>query len=205
MMRTLRSALSLPQAYQLSWNVVGGRGEIKVVAEEYVRPEPGCRILDIGCGPGTLVPYLPRSEYVGIDVSSDYIESARKRFPDATFICERVSNYKPPHCSYFDIVLAMGVVHHLDDAEALRLFQIAHEALKTGGKLVTVDGVFTKDQSLAAHFLLTRDRGGFVRNEQGYVQIASKVFTTVKATIRNDLLWIPYTHIIMECISEKEA
>jgi cyclopropane fatty-acyl-phospholipid synthase-like methyltransferase len=36
--------------------------------------------------------------------------------------------------SHFDIVLAIGVLHHLDDAEVLQLFKIAHAALKNGGE-----------------------------------------------------------------------
>ncbi len=115
-------------------------------------------------------------------------------------MCERVSQYTLSQPSYFDIVLALAIVHHLDDPEALRLFQIAREALKPGGKLVTLDGVWTNDQSIAAHYLLARDRGQFVRSEEGYVQIASRVFSNVKPSIRHDLLPIPYSHIILECL-----
>ena len=102
--------------------------------------------------------------------------------------------------SYFDVALALGVVHHLDDAEARQLFQTAHDALRPGGKLVTLDGVFAPHQSAVARYLVRRDRGKFVRSEEGYVQIASQVFSAVKATLRHDLLRIPYTHIIMECV-----
>jgi hypothetical protein len=91
-------------------------------------------------------------------------------------------------------------VHHLDDQEARQLFQIAFDALKSGGKLITFDGVFTNDQSAAARWLLIRDRGEYVRNEGEYVKIASQVFVNVKATIRRDLLRIPYTHLILECV-----
>jgi cyclopropane fatty-acyl-phospholipid synthase-like methyltransferase len=200
MIRTIRSVLALPQAYQLFWNVIGGPGRSRTLVTEYIRPKTGDRILEIGCGPGTIVPYLPDSEYVGFDASAEYIEQASRRFPQARFVCERVSQYTLPQRSYFDSVLALGIVHHLDDSEALQLFQIAHEALKPGGKLVTLDGVWTNGQSSAAKALLARDRGEFVRSEDAYVGIASKVFDNVKANIRHDLLRIPYTHIILECI-----
>jgi len=200
MIRTLRSVLALPQAYQLFWNVIGGPARSRTLVTEYIRPKAGDRILEIGCGPGTIVPYLPQCEYVGFDASSDYIEQAHRRFPEARFVCERVSQYTLPQRAYFDAVLALGIVHHLDDPEALQLFQIAHEALKPGGKLVTLDGVWTNHQSSAAKALLARDRGEFVRSEEAYVGIASKAFDNVKTSIRHDLLRIPYTHIIMECI-----
>lgn len=200
MIRTIRSVLAVPQAYQLFWNVIGGPARSRILVKDYIRPKTGDRILEIGCGPGTIVPYLPSCEYVGFDASPSYIEQARQRFPQARFVCERVSEYTLPERSYYDSVLALGIVHHLDDSEAQQLFQIARDALKPGGKLVTLDGVWTNDQSSTARALLARDRGEFVRNEGAYVGIASHAFDNVKASIRHDLLRIPYTHIILECI-----
>lgn len=200
MIRTIRSVLALPQAYQLFWTVIGGPHRSKILVDHYIRPRPGDRILEIGCGPGTIVPYLPESEYVGFDMSPEYVAQAQKKFPQARFVCERVSEYTLRERSYFDIVLALGIVHHLDDAEARRLFQIAHDALKPGGKLVTLDGVWSNGQSSGARALLARDRGEHIRDEEGYVRIASKVFDNIKVSIRHDLLRIPYTHIIMECV-----
>jgi cyclopropane fatty-acyl-phospholipid synthase-like methyltransferase len=200
MLQSIRSVLAIPAAYNLWWNVVGGPGWAKVLVSEYVQPKVGARILEIGCGPGTIARYLPRVEYVGFDVSSKYIEMARKRFPQAQFVCERVSQFSLAKQHSFDVVLALGILHHLDDQEAGQLFKIAHDALKSGGKLVTFDGVFTNDQSAAARWLLARDRGEYVRNEKGYVKIASQVFANVRTTIHHDLLRVPYTHLILECV-----
>jgi len=200
MLQSIRSVLAIPAAYNLWWNVVGGPGWAKVLVSEYVQPKEGARILEIGCGPGTIARYLPQAEYVGFDVSSKYIEMARKRFPQAQFVCERVSQFSLAKQQSFDVVLALGILHHLDDQEAGQLFRIAHDALKSGGKLVTFDGVFTNDQSAAARWLLARDRGEYVRNERGYVKIASQVFANVRPTIRHDVLRIPYTHLILECV-----
>ena len=76
----------------------------------------------------------------------------------------------------------------------------ARRALKPGGKLVTVDGVWTNDQSATARWLLARDRGEYVRGEQEYVKIASQEFGNIKPSVRHDLLRIPYTHLILECV-----
>jgi cyclopropane fatty-acyl-phospholipid synthase-like methyltransferase len=200
MFQSIRSVLAIPAAYNLWWKVVGGPAWAKVLVGQYIQPRVGARILEIGCGPGTIAGYLPDSEYVGLDVSSKYIEMARKRFPRAQFVCQRVSQFSLAKQQGFDAVLALGIVHHLDDQEAGQLFQIAYDALKSGGKLVTFDGVWTHDQSAAARWLLARDRGEYIRNEREYVKIASEVFANVKASVRHDLLRIPYTHLVLECV-----
>ena len=200
MFQSIRSVLAIPAAYNLWWRVVGGPAWAKVLVGQYIQPRAGARILEIGCGPGTIAGYLPDSEYVGFDMSSKYIEMARKCFPHAHFVCERVSQFSLAKQQSFDAVLALGIVHHLDDQEARQLFQIAYDALKSGGKLITFDGVWTNDQSAAARWLLARDRGEYVRNEREYVKIASEVFANVKASVRHDLIRIPYTHLILECV-----
>jgi cyclopropane fatty-acyl-phospholipid synthase-like methyltransferase len=200
MTQYLRRVLAIPTAYQLWWNVVGGPAVAKVLVNDYVQSGAGSRILEIGCGPGTIVGYLPSCDYLGFDLSPEYIELAKKRFPKAHFACERVSQFTLAREQSFDVVLALGIVHHLDEAEARQLFQIAYDALKSGGKLVTIDGVWTDGQSPVARWLLARDRGEYVRSEREYVGIASHVFSDIRPSIRHDLLRIPYSHLILECI-----
>jgi len=199
MLQPIRSFLSIPVVYQLWGNAVGGSTSLKTLVDEYIQPKQDDKILEIGCAPGTIVPYLPQSGYLGFDLSAEYIAQARTRFPNTHFVCERVSKFSLTNPHSFDVVLAIGIVHHLDDAEALQLFQIAHHALKPGGRLVTIDGVFTADQSPAARWLLKRDRGEHVRSEKEYLQIASQVFGDVMPTVRHDLLRIPYSHLILQC------
>jgi SAM-dependent methyltransferase len=199
MIETFRPILNLPWAYQMWGSVVGSDGYRKTLAKEHIRARPSDRILDVGCGPGSMVPYLPRSEYVGFDANPDYIQQARRRFPEAHFTCDRVNEYNLPQSEYFDIVIALGILHHLDDQEAVQLFRMARRTLKPQGRLITLDSVWVAGQSRLAKFLLSRDRGRFVRHAEQYVALASTSFSTVNSIVRHDMLRIPYSHLVLEC------
>jgi cyclopropane fatty-acyl-phospholipid synthase-like methyltransferase len=205
MLQSIRSILSVPTVYRLWGEVVGGSSSVQTLVREYIRPTSDAKILEIGCGPGNMVPYLPQSGYLGFDLSPEYIDQARKRFPKARFACERVSQFKLAAEQSFDLVLAIGVIHHLDDSEAIQLFEVAHQALKAGGRLVTVDGVFTDDQSGTARWLLSKDRGSYVRTKDAYLSLAKDVFEDVTPVVRHDLLRIPYTHLILQCIRRESS
>jgi cyclopropane fatty-acyl-phospholipid synthase-like methyltransferase len=199
MIERVRSVLSFSWAYQAFWQAIGGDRRNRILVRDFICPSPGDCILDIGCGPGTMVPYLPPADYVGFDASEEYIGRAKRRFPEAQFICQKVSQHNVAKREYFDIVLALGILHHLDDAEAATLFQIAHTAMKPGGRLVTIDGVWTEHQSPIAKYLLARDRGRFVRSEAGYRKLAADIFSNVECSVLHDLLRVPYSLMIMKC------
>jgi cyclopropane fatty-acyl-phospholipid synthase-like methyltransferase len=99
----------------------------------------------------------------------------------------------------FDIVLAIGIFHHLTDKEAIEMFELADTLLKPDGRFITFDGVYTPGQGFFTRFFLSNDRGKYVRTEDQYRAIAQKYFTDIHVSIRDDLLRLPYTHIIMEC------
>lgn len=199
MIERLRSILEIPWAYQMWNHFVGADWSRQELVTRYICPRKNEKLLDIGCGPGNMVPYLPEVEYVGFDSNSEYIAQAKKSFPQLRLLCGRVEDESLPAFERFDIAIAIGVVHHLEDTEASQLFRLAHQALKEGGRLITLDGVWTEDQSPVAKFLLRRDRGRFVRNKEAYIALASQYFLTVGATVRHDMLRIPYSHLILEC------
>jgi SAM-dependent methyltransferase len=199
--RLLRPLLGSPLIYRGFGDLIGAHRARSRFVSEFIRANPGDRVLDIGCGPGILFPYLAQTEYVGFDVSPEYVEAARARFGSrARFVCERVSEHVVREMASFDVAIASGVLHHLDDAEAATLMRVAHASLRPGGRLFTFDGCYTTPQGPVARYILSRDRGQHVRTRDGYVRLASSVFPEVQATVRTDLLRIPYTHVILECV-----
>ena len=99
----------------------------------------------------------------------------------------------------FDIVLALGILHHLDDGEATRLLSLAKSVLKARGRLLCVDPCYIDGQSSIARLIISLDRGQNVRREAEYETLARGVFAEVTASVRHDLNNIPFTHLVMEC------
>lgn len=195
-----RSLLARPAVYALFRRLVGRDSSRLSYAREHLRARPGQRVLDLGCGTGDILEFLPPVRYVGFDISSDYIEHARRRFGErGEFHCRAVEEDMSVELGVFDLVIAHGVLHHLDDTEVTGLLRVARRALTPGGRLVTFDGCFTPDQSAAARLVVSLDRGEHVRDAPSYERLARGVFEDVRSFVRHDLLRIPYTHIILEC------
>lgn len=202
----IKSILSNPLVYNfLQWSV-GGKSARQQHINEYIRPEASMTILDIGCGPAEILNFLPEAiNYYGFDLNPDYIEHAKQKFGSkGTFICNDVNKNIAKDLPKFDLVLATAILHHLNDEEAIQLFKTAASVMKENGRLVTFDCCYTDDQSGLAKFIIKQDRGQNTRTLDEYQELAKKVFPDVKATIRHDLLRIPYTHIIMECRSHEK-
>ena len=98
-----------------------------------------------------------------------------------------------------DIVLAFGLIHHLNDEESSSLFDVAKRVLGAKGVLLTLDPVFVPCQSGLARYIISKDRGTAVRLENGYKEIARKHFTSVESYVDLKPLRIPYTGIVMKC------
>lgn len=194
-----RAALSSPMIYDFFQNIMGARSARSEFVREHVRPLPGYRILDIGCGTAKILDYLPDVEYYGFDLSQQYIDEAALRYGTrGHFNCALVEQAMLDHLKPFDIVLAIGVGHHLDDEQAGGLMSLACSALREGGRLVTIDPCYADDQNPVSRFLVSRDRGQNVRDLAGYFALAKSVFADTVAQVRHRA-WIPYTHCIMEC------
>jgi 2-polyprenyl-3-methyl-5-hydroxy-6-metoxy-1,4-benzoquinol methylase len=96
---------------------------------------PRAAILELGCGAGFAVHSLPPDfrSYVGLDYSKELISYA-KEFNSPTN-CEFVAtNIKQYDGCDFDLIFAIGLLHHLDDPTAV-LTQVV-SWLKPGGWLV---------------------------------------------------------------------
>jgi SAM-dependent methyltransferase len=195
----LRSILGHPRVYTLFQRLMGAHSGWQRLVGQYVKAKEGDALLDVGCGPGDLLGYLPAVRYWGFDISEAYIEQARRTHGGrGEFRCKLLTMDDLRELPAFDVVVASGVLHHMDDGVAEEFLQIAHAALRTNGRLVTVDPCLVPGQNPVARFLIERDRGQNVRDERGYGDLARTVFETVATQTRHKA-WVPYTHCYMEC------
>jgi SAM-dependent methyltransferase len=170
------------------------------LVQTYVRPRPGLRVLDLGCGPGDLIEHLPGVSYTGTDLSAAYIDSARRRFGDrGRYFVGGVEDLDAIELGEFDVVVAKSLLHHIDRAAALHLFDLASGVLAEDGRLVTLDAAYTSEMSRASRFIVGRDRGQSILTPDGYEALARMAFADVAASVHHDLLRIPYTHVFLCC------
>jgi SAM-dependent methyltransferase len=201
----VRAALSYSTIYDLFQRMMGARKGRSILSSRYIKAQSGDRVLDIGCGTAETRDYLPAVEYYGFDPNPQYIKAAQERFhhvPGCIFRCAYLDEIGLGTLPKFDIALAIGVLHHLDDETAVKLANLARFALKNKGRLILLDPCFVEGQSPIARFLAMHDRGQHVRDLNGYRHLMTPIFRIVNTEIRHDLVRFPYTHLIMECMAE---
>jgi len=199
MLARLGSVLESPRVYLAYQGLVGGLRARHKCIREYIPRKPGLTVLDIGCGPGYVISDFQEPIYHGFDVSPEYISWARKKYPNGSFYCREFDESALERLPKADVVLMMGVIHHLDDATSLNLLQLTRRAMKTNGCLYTMDGCYRPGQSRIAKFFLDEDRGQYVRDEAGYLDLVRRVFIHVEVSYRDDLFLIPYPSIVLQC------
>lgn len=199
--RGLYRILERPADYEFFQKMLGARRARTRFVREFLRPFDGARLLDVGCGTASLLDYLPDGvDYTGFDINPAYIDAARKKYGDrGRFFVARAGEQASGTAGDrpFDIVVAKGLLHHLDDDEAHALLAAARRWLREGGVFVSFDNVFHSSQRRLARLLISLDRGGSVRTPEAYRALAEAHFPRVESWLLTDMLPIPYDHFIM--------
>ncbi len=98
--------------------------------------QPGCRVLDVGCGNGRLSQLFDeRVDYVGVDQSESLIALARKKFSHRQFVVEDMEHLSFPKSS-FDFIYCIAAFHHLATRdEQVQTLTRMKDILRPGGRM----------------------------------------------------------------------
>jgi ubiquinone/menaquinone biosynthesis C-methylase UbiE len=120
--------------------------------------ERGHRVLDLGCGTGTLTILIkqihPESEVVGLDGDPKILEIARAKAKKAgveVAFHEGMAFQLPYPDGWYDRVLCSLVLHHLTTENKRRALKEVNRVLRPGGEFHVAD--FGKPSNLTAYLI----------------------------------------------------
>ncbi|MFJ1809809.1 MULTISPECIES: class I SAM-dependent methyltransferase [unclassified Streptomyces] len=103
---------------------------------------PGSRLLDVGCGWGSLAVHAAREHgatVVGITLSREQATFARKRVAEAGLTDKvdiRVQDYRDVTDGPFDAISSIGMAEHVGSDKYLEYAQVLFALLRPGGRLL---------------------------------------------------------------------
>jgi ubiquinone/menaquinone biosynthesis C-methylase UbiE len=193
--------LNVPFVYNAFSAAVGANTLRRKLIQNHVRAKSGDKVIDVGCGSALALQWLPEVHYIGLDINPDCIAFAARTYgTKGTFVVGDVRSLQAD--SRFrdaDIVMALGVLHHLDDQEAKDCIQFAYNALKPNGRFVCHEACWVPNQGAVSKYIMGSDRGRNIRTEQQYRELASTVFRKVNSSVDTKPMRIPYVTIVLEC------
>jgi ubiquinone/menaquinone biosynthesis C-methylase UbiE len=159
---------ALTQLYDPVVRLTSREGRFKELLVDQAAPAPGQRILDLGCGTGTLAlqvkQRVPQADVVGLDADPEMLAQARRKAEQAGVeleLTEGFSTKLPYEDASFDRVLSTLFFHHLDPEPKRRTAREIARVLRTGGELHVADWGKPSDPIMAAAFLGIRLLDGF--------------------------------------------
>lgn len=147
------AACALAAKWRPDWSDMQRTRHYAVVDGRHIRQllasvQPEWRVLEIGCSSGWLSLEMARrgAHVEGIDVATEAIRLAQAyaaEHPPRGSVCYRVAdiNYEPLPTAHYDLVVAIGVLHHL--AEVRAVLERVRAALKPSGMLFIIDPLDT--------------------------------------------------------------
>ncbi len=103
---------------------------------------PGMRLLDVGCGWGSMAIHAARehgAEVVGITLSREQAAYARKRIADEGLTDQieiRVQDYRDVRDGPYDAISSIGMAEHVGSEKYLEYARELYALLKPGGRLL---------------------------------------------------------------------
>ncbi len=141
----------------------------------------GNSCLDVACGVGALKPFLESQQlrYHGMDINQQYLDYARRRHGPVFELLDarNLSQLQQE----FDVLLSVGLFHHLANEDCQRVLREARSVLKEDGQYFVLDAIPAKPGNPVGAFLRKQDAGSYVRNLDEWRDLFGEFFTIDKA------------------------
>jgi SAM-dependent methyltransferase len=133
------------------------------------------KILDVPCGTGEFSTLFSHYSYYGLDISEIYIDYARKKYK-RNFFCRNAIQSGFDN-DYFDKILMLGFLHHLDDSLINSVLKETKRILKSCGILLLIEDAPTRSQwNVIGKFLQRYDMGSNIRPHDEYKNVLVRDF-----------------------------
>lgn len=180
-------------SYSLVLQVSGAGEGRREFFRTHAQIPAGSRVLEIGCGHGKNIEYLPDAiEYTGCDYNPRYVEHARQQYgARGRFLCLSAEDLVRQSLGEFDVALVVSVLHHLNDEQVHLLAAGARAALRPGGMLLVWEPCWTPSQGRLDRLMLSLDRGRFVRTAEEYSALLGCSFGRIetRSLMTPKMLW----------------
>lgn len=145
-------------------------------------------ILDVPCGTGELCTLFPKEEYIGIDISNEYIRYAKKAY-GRKFLCQDARRIGFKDAS-FDSILLFGFFHHLDIDSVMSVLKEIQRISKPSARIILIEDAPIRSRwNIIGKFLQNHDLGNNIRPAEDYIELVRPFFSINKYySIRNGFL-----------------
>jgi ubiquinone/menaquinone biosynthesis C-methylase UbiE len=166
---------ALTRVYDPFIRVTTREALFKRLLVEQAAPAAGQRVLDLGCGTGTLAILVkqrqPGAHVAGLDADPEMLAQARAKAERAGVdleLTEGFSTALPYPDQSVDLVLSTLFFHHLDPGPKRQTAREIARVLRPGGELHVADLGRPSDPLMALAFLGLRVFDGFANTRDNY-------------------------------------
>ena len=168
--------LNRPKIFFYFQHILSGNyRRIRQVLGDEVHVQENQAVLELACGTGNIADLFDSVNYIGVDIDQGYIWFAKaqsqKEFlvADVCQLCFSERN--------FSWVIAVGLFHHLSDADTLSTMKEVQRVLNRGGQMVIIDAIPPVSKlNILGHILRKLDRGNYIRHIEQYKRLFGEHF-----------------------------
>lgn len=147
---------------------------IRKIIGDILKEQKYNSVLDFGCGIGILAPLFSPKQYLGFDIDARAIAYAKNKYPKYSFQIGDATKLRLHKRSLssnkkFDLIMVVGVLHHLSDQEARLALRSAKLLLASKGTIVAIEAISPIYRwNIFGHILRSLDKGHYVRTVGSY-------------------------------------